>query len=78
MELNRRYKLNEEVYVFEDFSSGLPSISKGRICGVLKGEGIYEYFYQVETPSKTFFRCPNAIYKSVEEMKEELINLVVE
>ena len=78
MELNRRYKLNEEVYVFESFSCGLPNIVKGRICGVLKGEGIFEYVYQVETPERVLFRFPNAIYKSVEEMKEELINLVVE
>lgn len=78
IDLNRRYKMNEEVYVFDGFSHGLPSISKGRVCGVVKGEGIYKYFYQVETPEKTFFRFPDAIFKSVDEMKEELINLVVE
>ena len=78
IELNRRYKMNEEVYIFEGFSNGLPSISKGRVCGVLEAEGVYKYIYQVETPVKAVFRFPNAIYKSIDEMKDELINLVVE
>lgn len=75
LDLKRRYKLNEEVYIFADFTDGLPCIYKGKISGVLKGSGIYEFIYQVETATSIFFRFPDAIFKSVEEMAEHLRDL---
>ena len=77
IDLNRRYKINEEVYVFGNFENGAPHIYKGRICGVVKGSGIYEFIYEVETSATIFFRFPDTIYKSVDEMKNELTNLIV-
>ena len=78
IELNRRYKINEPVFIFADFENGLPHIYKGRICGVVKGNSIYEFIYQVETAKTIFFRFPDTIYKSVDEMKEDLTNLIAE
>ena len=77
LDLKRRYKLNEEVYIFADFTDGLPCIYKGKIAGVIKGNAIYEFIYQVETLTSIFFRFPDAIFKSVEEMAESLKQLAI-
>lgn len=76
IDFKRRYKINEEVYIFGDFSGGLPSIYKGKITGVQKGSGIYEFLYHVEAQNFIFLRFPDAIFKSVEEMAESLRDLV--
>lgn len=78
IETNRRYKMNEQVYIFAEFSNGLPHVLKGRVCGVVKGAGIYEYVYQIETAGTLYFRFPDTIFRSVDEIKDELNNLVVE
>lgn len=78
MELNRRYKLNQKVYIFGNFENGVPHVYEGTIKGVVLGYGIYEFIYQVETAATTFFRFPDAIFLSVKEMQTELQNLLVE
>lgn len=77
MELNRRYKLNQKVYIYGNFENGVPHIYEGVIKGVVLGHGVYEFIYQVETDVTTFFRFPDAIYLSLEEMREELSELIV-
>lgn len=78
IDLNRKYKFNEEVYIFADFENGLPRIEKGRICGIGESNGIYKFRYLIEAHGTDYYRFPDAIFKSIEEMKEELINFVVE
>ena len=65
---NRRFKMNEEVFIFADFQQGMPHIYKGRIIGCVKVSGIYEYIYQVETALSIYFRFPDSIFKSIEEI----------
>lgn len=78
MELNRRYKFNEEVLIYDGFHEGKPHICKGRVCGAMKGTGIYEFVYEIDTGFKLLFRTPDAIYRSVEEMQADLLELIVE
>ncbi len=76
IDLNRRYRINEEVYIFADFENGLPHIYKGKVAGVVKGCGVYEFIYQIETQKSVFFRFPDSIYKSMDEMRDNLAELV--
>lgn len=78
MELNRRYKLNQKVYIFGNFENGVPHVYEGVIKGVVKGCGVYDFIYQVETPVTIFFRFPDAIFLDIKEMQTELQNLLVE
>ena len=80
MDLNRLYRVNEKVYVFANhFNNGLPRIVKGVVVGVVKQpQGIYNFQYIVEAENNTFYRFPDAIFKSVEEIADEIKNYVVE
>lgn len=78
METNRRYKLNQEVYVLGRFENGLPHIYKGKICGVVGGCGVYDFIYQVQTSVTLFFRFPDAIFLSLDEIRESISDLVVD
>ena len=76
----RTFKYNEEVYVFSAFENGLPTIFKGRISGMLELENEpYKFFYYVETCLETRLgRNPDAIFKTIDEIRELIPALVVD
>lgn len=79
MDLNRKFKYNEEVLIFDDeLENGLPRVLKGRVTGILQGKGIYSFRYQVESPNGLHYRFPDAVYKSVEEITADIVNLIAE
>lgn len=78
MELDRRYKFGEEVFIYTDFENGLPRIEKGRVCGAIEAQGIYSFKYCVNAHGTLYYRLPDAIYKSIDEIKDELTNLLEE
>ena len=78
---NKLHKFGAAVYFFINGAygeNGLPTIARGSICGVLKGEGIYNFIYQIESHGYVFTRVPDAIYESLDELKADIENLVAE
>lgn len=75
---NKRFKMNEEVYIFENRTDE-PRIIKATITGAIKREGIYDYVYQVEgkTESLQEYRRPYQIYRTLDELKEDILNYAV-
>ena len=80
MDLNRLYKVNEQVYIFVDYmNNGLPTIVKGVVVGVVKQTaGIYKFVYRIDAANVAYYRFPDAIFKSVQEIADEIKNYVVE
>lgn len=75
---NKHFKMNEEVYIFDNRKDE-PRIIKAIITGAVKHEGIYDYVYQVEgkTESLQEYRRPYQIYKTLDELKEDILNYAV-
>ena len=75
---NKHFKMNEEVYIFENRTDE-PRIIKATITGAVKREGIYDYIYQVEGKNESIkdYRLPYQIYKSLDELKEDILAYVI-
>ena len=79
MELNRLYKINQRVYIFADYiRNGLPQILSGVVVGVIKQRnGIYNFIYRIESENVAYYRFPDAIFVSEEEVSSEIKNFIV-
>ena len=75
---NKHFKVNEEVYIFENRTDE-PRIIPAIITGAIKREGIYDYIYQVEGKNESIkdYRLPYQIYKSLDELKEDILAYVI-
>lgn len=77
---NKHFKVGEKVYIFDNRLEE-PRIIEGTIIGAMKTEGIYDYIYWIDSPYSEYGekcqRYPYHIYRSLEELKEDVLNYVV-
>lgn len=73
-------KYGSEVYIFADLENGLPHIYKGRVVGFYRSLRAAKEtnFYVIEAGLYEYTRTRDAIFESVDEMKDFLKDLVVE
>ena len=74
---NKHFKINEKVYIFDNRCDE-PRIVEGVIVGAVKREGIYDFIYWVDsTLYGRTLRLPYQIYRSLEELKEDVLSYVI-
>jgi len=74
----KKIKYGQKAYIFAYMSAGAVQIEKGTVTGIRKCNSIFTHEYEVSTGSGSYWRTPDVIWNTLEELKKDLDDMVKE